>query len=185
VRRALALLLVAAAAQAEPVGYALDLTHTFVTVEVVHGGLSTTRLRFDRKQGTLEVDRAAGTGRVEVTLEMASVKSGVEAFDRQLQGPDFFDVAAHPTARFVGDRFSFAGNRVAEVAGTLTLKGRSEAVVLKATNFDCYTSPLFKREVCGGDFTATVARSRFGLGGLPALAPDEVRLLVQVEGVRL
>ena len=44
---------------------------------------------------------------------------------------------------------------------------------------------MIKRQVCGGDFEATLQRSQYGISyGLPAVAPDAIRLLVQVEAVR-
>ena len=50
--------------------------------------------------------------------------------------------------------------------------------------FNCYTSPLVRREVCGGDFAAEFDRSDFGITfGLPFVA-DKVRLLIQVEAIR-
>lgn len=168
--------------QAAP--YGIDPTHTFVTVEVLHGGLSTLRLRFDRKQGSVQLDLPARSGQVELTLQMDSINSGVPAFDARLKSGEFFDVARHPTARFVGDRFVFAGEHVAEVSGVLTLRGQSLPVSFKALNFNCYTSPLFRRQVCGGDFETTLQRSQWGLGALPAAAADSVRLLVQIEAIR-
>ncbi len=185
-RRALLIVLAAAgAARAEPVDYLLDPTHTFVTFEALHRGISSVRGRFDRKEGTAQLDRAAKTGRVEVSFDTASVSTGVPAWDRQLQAPEFFDSARFPKATFVAHRMVFAHGQPAEVAGELTLKGRTHPLTLKATRFNCYLNPLFKREVCGGDFEAVVQRSLWGVaGGLPALAPDEIRLLVQVEGVK-
>lgn len=173
-----------ALAHAQPAGYSIDPTHTFVSFEVLHGGLSTTRVRFDRKQASVQFDRAARSGRVEFTLQMDSVNSGVAAFDARLKSAEFFDVAQHPTARFSAERFSFAGDRVSEVSGMLTLRGQSQPLSFKALNFNCYTSPLFRRPVCGGDFEATLLRSRWGLGALPAAAADSVRLLVQIEAIR-
>ena len=74
---------------------------------------------------------------------------------------------------------------VSQVAGTLTLAGKTVPLTLKATNFNCYFNPLFKREVCGGDFQATLRRSQWGIThGLPSDAADDVRLLVQVEAIR-
>jgi polyisoprenoid-binding protein YceI len=71
------------------------------------------------------------------------------------------------------------------VQGKLTLMGRTHPVTLKANRFNCYQNPLFKREVCGGDFEATLQRSLWDITyGLPAIAPDSVRLLVQVEAIR-
>ncbi|MDP3223787.1 MAG: polyisoprenoid-binding protein, partial [Rubrivivax sp.] len=62
---------------------------------------------------------------------------------------------------------------------------KSNPVTLKASNFNCYNNPMFKREVCGGDFETTIQRSQWGLGyGLPVVAPDNVRLLIQVEAIK-
>lgn len=165
--------------------HAIDPTHTFVHFEFLHAGTSTMRVRFDRKAGVVHFDRAARSGRVEIRVEMSSLSSGNAAFDELLRGKAVFDVAGHPQGVFVGNRFVFAGDRVTEVNGTLTLRGRTHPVALKAKRFNCYTNPLFRREVCGGDFEAVVRRSLWGLDhGLPALAPDEVRLVVQVEAIR-
>ncbi len=182
---ALALLAGASAAQAQTASYAIDPTHTFASFEIRPAGISTLTARFDRKQGSLEFDRAGRSGKVDITVEIASVNTGVPALDKRLQDKDIFDAAAFPTARFVSARFAFDGDKLAEVAGTLTLHGKSDDVTLKASNFNCYTSPLFRREVCGGDFEATLQRSRWGLApGLPATVADSVRLLVQIEAIR-
>ncbi len=181
----LAAAVLAAPGAAQAAGYFIDPTHTTVSFEVLHFGTSTTRVRFDKKEGTVQFDRAARSGRVEISIDTASVNSGVAPFDRHLRGKDFFNVAEHPTAKFVGERFGFAGDKVSEVAGTLTLLGKTQPVTLKATNFNCYTNPIFKREVCGGDFEAVVQRSLWGmLYGLPGVAPDNVRLVIQVEAIR-
>ena len=44
---------------------------------------------------------------------------------------------------------------------------------------------LLKREVCGGDFETTIARSQWGMNyGLNFGLPDNVRLLIQIEAVK-
>jgi polyisoprenoid-binding protein YceI len=54
-----------------------------------------------------------------------------------------------------------------------------------ARRFNCYLSPIFVRQVCGGDFEATIKRSDFGIvWGLNFGFEDRVRLLVQVEAIR-
>ena len=61
------------------------------------------------------------------------------------------------------------------VAGTLTMMGQTHPVTLKANRFNCYLNPMFKREVCGGDFETVIQRSQWGVNyGLPAVAPDNV-----------
>ena len=172
-------------AHAQTVTYALDPTHTFVSFEVAHFGTSVNRGRWDKKEGSVKFDRAAKTGSVEITIDMASVSTGVVPFDNHLKSKDFFNTAEHPTAKFVGDRFIFSGDKVTSVEGTLTLLGKSQPVTLKANQFNCYSNPIFKREVCGGDFEATIQPTLWGISNyIPAVAPDKVRLVVQVEAIK-
>jgi len=179
-----AALMAAGAAQAQGASYAIDPTHTFVTFEVTHFGTSTNRGRFDKKSGTINFDRAAKAGKVDISIETASVNTGTVPFDKHLQSKDFFDSETHPTVRFVGERFSFDGDKVSEVAGTLTLLGKTQPVTLKAVRFNCFDHPRLKREACGGDFETTIQRSQWGMGyGIPAI-PDAVKLLIQVEAIR-
>ena len=178
-------LLVIGVVQADSVEYAIDPTHTFVNFEFSHFGTSTSRGRWDKKDGTVRLDRAARTGSVELTIDMNSINTGLPPFDRQLKNKDFFNIAEYPTAKFVANDFVFAGDQVTAVEGTLTLLGKSHPVTLKARRFSCYTSPIFRREVCGGDFEATLQRSLWGFAyGLPEIAPDAVRLVIQVEAIR-
>lgn len=172
-------------AHAESASYNADPTHTFVTFEARHFGTSTLRGRFDKKEGSVAIDRAAKTGKAEITIDISSVSTGVAALDTHLKGKDFFNAAEAPTARFVGDKFTFDGNKVTSVGGTLTMVGKTMPVTLKATNFNCYDSPMLKREVCGGDFETTIARSEWGMSyGLNFGLPDNIRLLVQIEAVK-
>ena len=86
-------------AQAETVSYSIDPTHTFVNFEVAHFGTSFNRGRWDKKEGTIQFDRAARTGRVDITIDMSSINSGVAPFDGHLKSKDFFNVAEFPTDR--------------------------------------------------------------------------------------
>jgi polyisoprenoid-binding protein YceI len=179
-----AALVAAGAAQAQGAAYAIDPTHTFVTFEVVHFGTSTNRGRFDKKSGTIQFDRAAKTGKVDISIETGSINTGTVPFDKHLQSKDFFDSETHPTVRFIGDKFSFDGDKVSEVAGTLTLLGKTQPVTLKAVRFNCFDHPRLKREVCGGDFETTIQRSQWGMGyAIPAI-PDAVKLVIQVEAIK-
>ena len=185
-RAAVALAMYACVAvHADPASYAIDPTHTFVSFEVAHFGTSTSRGRFERTQGSVELDRAAGTGRVEISLATASVSTGTPALDARLRGPQCLASEAWPSASFVAEGFTIAGDTVTAVAGNLTLRGRTLPLTLKASNFNCYLSPLLLRETCGGDFEATLQRSRWGVAcDLDIGIPDSVRLLVQVEAIR-
>ncbi len=177
--------LAAGTVHAESATYAVDPTHTFVTFEISHFGASTNRGRFDKKTGSIEFDRAGKSGKVDMSIDASSVNSGTPPFDKHLKGPDIFNATEHPQIRFVSDKFSFNGDKVSEVTGQLTLLGKTHPVTLKATQFNCYQSPMLKREVCGGDFETTIDRTQWGMNyGIDWGFTKSVRLVIQVEAVK-
>ena len=71
------------------------------------------------------------------------------------------------------------------MAGKLTLLGQTHPVTLKANTFNCYQSPMLKREVCGGDFETTIDRTQWGMDyGVSFGMPKTVRLIVQAEAIK-
>ena len=176
---------VGSAAQAQTATYAVDPSHTFATFEISHFGASVNRARFDKKEGTVQLDKTAKTGKVELTLQIDSVNSGVAPFNKHLQSAEIFDAEKFPTAKFVGDKFTFDGDKVVSVSGDLTIKGKTQPVTFKANQFACYDNPMLKREVCGGDFETTIDRTQWGMNyGVDWGFSKNVRLVVQVEAVK-
>ncbi|HSB25217.1 MAG TPA: YceI family protein [Burkholderiaceae bacterium] len=182
---ALALTALAATARAEPVRYRFDPTHTFVHFELQHFGTSTIRGRIGPLNGEAVLDRAARTGRVQVEIDPSLASTGVAVLDARLKEGDMLAVQAYPRAYLVAERVEFDGaGRVTALRGELTLRGVSQPLTLTALRFNCYTSPLFNREVCGGEFEGHINRSSVGITHSLPFVSDTVRLLVQVEGVR-
>ena len=182
---AAAILATAGSAHAEISTYTIDPTHTFVTFEASHFGTSTLRGRFDKKEGSVTLDKAGKSGKAEITIDTSSVNTGVAPLDTHLKSKDFFNAGEVTSAKFVADKFNFSGDKVSEVSGSLTLLGKTQPVTLKASNFNCYISPMLKREVCGGDFETTIARSAYGMPyGLNFGLPDNIRLLIQIEAIK-
>ena len=173
-----------ASAPAAAASWRLDPTHSFVHFEVLHFGASTLRGRFGPLNGELTLDRAAKAGRVQVVVPTAAVSTGLPVLDARLREPDMLSAEAHPQAYFIAERFEFdAQGHVSSVRGEFTLRGTSQPLTLKAQRFRCYTSPLFRREVCGGDFEGELVRSTFGITHSLPFVADKVRLLVQVEAI--
>ncbi len=166
--------------------YVVDPTHTFVMYEMGHYGTTTNRGRFSTKDGTVKIDATGKNGKIDITMDIGSINTGVDLLNRHVLSRDFFNVAEFPTGRFVADKIDFNGDKIAEVDGTLTLMGQTRPVKLKANRFGCYLSPLIKRQVCGGDFETVVERSDWGITwGINFGFENKVRLLVQVEAVNI
>ncbi len=182
---AVATTFLAGVSHAETATYAFDPSHTYVTFEIGHFGTTTNRGRFDKKEGTVELDKAGKSGKVSVTVDTTSINTGFTPFNTHLQSPDLFDAAKYPTMKFESTKFSFSGDKVTEIAGNLTLLGKTLPVTLKASQFNCYESPMLKREVCGGDFDATIDRTQFGMNyGIDWGFPKNVHLIIQAEAIK-
>lgn len=170
---------------APPTGrYQFDPGHTFVHWEVLHMGTSTSRGRFDKIDGSIAFDRVAGLIDLGFTVDTASVSTGHAAFDGVLRGAQLLDAVQYPQAWFVARRATFEGDLPRQIHGELTLRGQSQPLTLTARRWKCGLNLLFRREVCGGDFEATLSRSSFGMTLASGLVSDEIRLLVQVEAIQ-
>lgn len=170
---------------AQAAEYAIDPTHTFATFEIGHFGATTNRGRFDKKDGKISFDKAAKTGAVDISFDVASVNSGTPMFDKHLASAEILNAEKFPKARFVSTKFVFTGDKVSAVEGNLTLLDKTQPVTLKANQFACYDSPMLKREVCGGDFETTIDRTAFGVNyGVDWGFPKSVRIVMQVEAVK-
>jgi polyisoprenoid-binding protein YceI len=170
---------------AESATYTIEPTHTFATFEIGHFGAGVNRGRFDKKEGSVQLDKAAKTGKVEITFETSSINTGTPAFEKHLQSADLFNAAQFPTFKFVGTDFKYDGEKVTSVGGELTLLGKTGPVTLTAKQFNCYQSPMLKREVCGGDFEATIDRTQWGMNyGVDWGFPKNVHLLLSVEAIK-
>ncbi|MBT9501486.1 MAG: polyisoprenoid-binding protein [Burkholderiaceae bacterium] len=169
---------------AQPVTYRLDPLHSTVQFEVSHFNTSTLRGRFAMLNGLVTLDAAAQRGEVGLSVDTATVDTGLKVLDARLRQPDLLGSSGHPQAWFVASRFAYRDGRVDEVRGEFTLRGISQPLALKALRFACRQDERLKTEVCGGDFEATLLRSEFGATfGLPFVG-DKVRLLIQVEALR-
>ena len=180
---AAALSTVAGAAAAQT--YNLDANHTHPSVEFRHLGVSTWRGKFNKTSGKVVLDRAGKTGTVDVTIDPSSIDFGVPAMNEHARGDNWFKVAQHPTITYKGKISRFDGDQPVQVDGELTMLGTTKPVTLKLASFKCIQHPMLKREMCGGDATATINRREFGLNpkSPDSAISDEVKLALQFEGL--
>jgi polyisoprenoid-binding protein YceI len=188
-RKLLSTLLVAglcSSATAAEFSYKIDPEHTYPSFEADHlGGLSIWRGKFNTTSGTIKLDKAAGTGSVEVSIDMASIDFGLEKLNVDARSDKLFDVAKFPTASYKGKLAGFVKGKPTRVIGELTLHGVTKPVVLTIDSFKCMPHPIFKRELCGADAIGSFKRDAFGLdSGKDYGFKMDVALRIQVEALR-
>lgn len=165
--------------------YQLDPMHSNARFNIDHFGTTTNHGGFYNIEGQVSFDPAKKTGSVEVIIPVSSLNTGVEAFDHHMKSADLLDIAKFKNITFKSTEWVFDGDQPTEIKGELTMMGKTNPVTLKATKFNCYDNPMFKAEVCGGDFTATIDRTQWGVDYLVDIGmTKDVVLQIQVEAVK-
>lgn len=163
--------------------YRIDPTHTSAQFAVDHLGFSVQRGRFDRSSGTLELDLEAKTGKVQVSIEAASLFSGDAKRDQRLKGPSFFDVETYPLIEFSSTSFEWSGEYPTEVQGDLSLRGVTRPVVLSISRVKCGFHLFDLARACGADAQLTIKRSDFGMDSWLSSIGNDVDITLQVEAI--
>ncbi|MDR3394282.1 MAG: YceI family protein [Parasulfuritortus sp.] len=174
-------LVFASSAFAAPETFYLDANHTFPRFSYSHMGYSTQLSRFDKTTGEVVLDSAARTGSVDVVIDTKSVDTGSPLFNEHIQGADFLDTAAYPTATFKSTSVKFDGDKPVAVNGNLTIKGVTRPVTLTVTSFKHAMHPMMKRDAIGANATTTVKRSDFNMGKYAPLVGDDVTIDIAIE----
>jgi polyisoprenoid-binding protein YceI len=111
----------------------IDPEHSNIMFQVRHLGLVEVKGIFQKFSGTLNLEDNIAKSSVNVTIDAASVATGVEKRDEHLRTADFFDVAKYPTITFVSKKVTPAEPGKLKVAGDLTIHGITKEAVLKVT----------------------------------------------------
>ena len=90
-------------------------------------------------------------------VELASVDTGAPEGDQEVAGKPWFNTRAFPIAKFVSGTVKPLGGNKVEVAGQLTIKGKTQDVVVPAT-----FTPQGNSGVFDGSFT--IRRADFSIG---------------------
>ena len=177
----LTLLMAGASAQV----YNIDSSHTYPSFEADHMGLSIWRGKFTKTTGKIVLDRQSTTGgNVEIVIDASTVDFGHAKMNEKARGDEMFNVAKFPNVLFKSTALKYEGERLVMVDGEMTMLGITKPLSLRVTHFKCVLHPLHKREVCGADAHGRFDRSDFGMNiGLPRFSP-EIKLAIQVEGIK-
>ena len=181
----IALVAAGATAIAAPMTYEIDSNHTFPSFAADHmGGLSLWRGKINSTSGTIVLDVEAGTGSVDITMDMASIDFGHDGLSDHARSSDMFDVEVYPTATYTGELVDFEDGSPTAVDGTLTMHGVSQPVRLTVNTFLCRPHPQRGVEVCGADASATINRADFGVDYAQNFGfLMDVELSIQVEAL--
>jgi polyisoprenoid-binding protein YceI len=159
--------------------YTVDGGHTQVVFAWDHMGFTNNAGTIAEPTGTLTLDKAnPAKSKVEVTFQIANLRTGVAKLDEHLMKPDFFDAAKFPTATFASTSVKPTGPTSADITGNLTIKGVTKPVTLDAQFYGAGASPMSKKENIGFVATGTIKRSDYGMSMAVPLVSDAIELKI-------
>lgn len=164
--------------------FTIDSRHTYPVFEVNHLGFSTQRGRFNNVTGKIMLVPEQKSGSIDISIDSASIDMGMDAWDKQMRGEDFFNVEKFPAMTFKSTKLHFDGDKLVGADGDFTLLGVTRPVSLEVKGFNCGTHPINKKALCGADISTTIKRSEFGMTKyLPAIS-DDVVIKIPVEAFK-
>jgi len=169
--------------------FALDNAHTSVDFIARHLMVTKVRGTFKTVSGTIVIAPDPLQSSVEVTIDAASIDTGVADRDGHLRSGDFLDAEKYPTLTFRSTAVeSFQGNEFVLV-GDLTVREVSRPLRLKV-EFEGVARSPWGQEVAGFTASGEIDREDFGItwnqaletGGV--LVGKKVKLEIGAEAIR-
>jgi polyisoprenoid-binding protein YceI len=160
--------------------YTLDAAHTRIGFSARHAMVTTVRGQFKQFEGTAHIDAAnPAKSSVTVTIQTASIDTGVADRDGHLRSADFFDADANPVITFVSTNVSRDGDDWT-ITGDLTIKGVVKPVTVEFESTGSARDPYNNLRV-GFEGGATINRKDWGLTWNAALETGGVLVSEKVK----
>jgi polyisoprenoid-binding protein YceI len=119
-----------ALALAQAATWNIDPAHSTAQFTVRHLAISNVTGSFTKVSGSVVLDEKDLTqSQVSASIDVNSVDTRVEARDKDLRSPNFFDVEKYPTIEFKSKKIVSNGGKL-QVIGDLTIHGTTHEVTL-------------------------------------------------------
>jgi polyisoprenoid-binding protein YceI len=141
----------------------IDPAHSNAQFTVRHLGISNVTGSFTKVAGTVTLNEQDITqSQVSASIDVNSIDTRVEARDKDLKSPHFFEVEKYPTIEFKSKRIVSSGGKL-QVIGDLTIHGTTRELTLDVDGpTPALTDPWgnLRRGISG---TTTINRKDFNL----------------------
>jgi polyisoprenoid-binding protein YceI len=178
----LAALTLAAPAFAQVETWNIDPNHTASQFSIRHMGISTVRGSFNKTTGTVQYDpKNPAATVIDATIDASTVNTRVEARDKDLRSPNYFDVEKFPTFTFKSRKVEPDGAGKLKVTGDLTIHGVTREAVLEVEGpSEPFKDPHGNVRL-GASASTSVKRSDFGVGKPTPVVGEAVHITLDIE----
>lgn len=169
--------------------YKIDSNHSLAWFAVEHAKVAEVVGRFNKISGTYTFDpKDAAKDKVEVTIPVKSIDTNFAMRDRDLLGPNFFNVKKFPEIKFVSTRYEATGKHSGKLFGNMTMHGVTHSVEFRVRQLGAGPIKALPKPwggyLSGYVATATIKRSKFGISAYEGMIGDKIHLHINIEGVR-
>ena len=169
--------------------WAVDPDHSKLTFSITHLGISDIEGLFNTFEATISSEKPDFSDAVlEMTAEVKSINTQVEARDKHLRSADFFDVERFPKMYYKSTSIRKDGKEKGRYIsnGYLTMHGVVKPLELKLWYRGTMENPGNKKTAAGFQVTGSLQRSDFALGEKfpEAILSNEVMLKADVEFIK-
>jgi polyisoprenoid-binding protein YceI len=165
--------------------------HSSIQFQVRYMGVVNVKGSFDKFQGTVNLEeKNLAKSSVHVSIESASINTGVEKRDEHLRTDDFFDCPKHPTITFKSIKVIPTGKGKLKVVGDLTMMGVTKEVVLEVDGPTPEIKDPWGNFRRGATAKTSINRKDFGMtwnkvldtGGI--MIADRVPIIMEIELIK-
>jgi polyisoprenoid-binding protein YceI len=162
--------------------YVIDRSASHVDAKVAFLGIASKTAKFPDMSGTFNLSFADLEALdMVVDIDARTLTTG-DSQTKTLKGKSFFDVAHHPTVRFVGKHLKMTGDKTAKVEGLITARGITRPIELSVT----FSVPPFSTggtqpiSIVG---TGVIDRRQFGMTAFPWIIGAMVNVTIRARMV--
>ena len=183
-------LLASLSALAQTSTWNIDPAHSTAQFTVRHLAISNVTGNFTKVTGSVVLnEKDTAQSQVSASIDVSSVDTRVEARNKDLKSPNFFDVEKYPTIEFKSKRIVSGGGKL-QVIGDLTIHGTTREVTLDVDGPTPELSDPWGNSRRGFSATTTINRRDFNLtyNNLlktgEAVVGDNVKIQIDAEMVK-
>ena len=161
-----------------------DPVHSFVVFDIHHFGAGYVYGTFGGPTGTIGYDSTDLTKTsLDLSVDTASLQTRNENRDKDLKGPDYFDVKQFPTMTFKSTSVTKTGDQTMAVTGDLTVRGVTKSITVPIEITGTATMMGKTRTGFRADFK--IDRRDYGMVIHPEpMIGNEVHIIVAIEAVQ-
>jgi len=152
--------------------WSIDKAHSRIGFGITHLMINEIDGDFKKFEGKISTNKPDfADASIEFSADVNSINTDIDARDKHLKSPDFFDAEKNPNLSFKSTSFKKESGKEYKVTGDLTMHGVTKPVTLNAVLVGTTTNPMSKKEMAGFRITGSIKRSDFGIG---ASMPNEM-----------